>query len=227
MATAGCIRCSQEQSPKRRDIHCSVCRGLLQSPWLFHLLSLIVQTIVNMASADYLSRHLIENPLISIDVSSICTIFNIFILPLWHWQAHRTAVISSTHALTHENELTSFGHGGMSHICHSRRLCACQLPKAPHMLWSHTAAHLEQLVFAGHGEVRCVLTLQCKQMVSTALLAALLTGFVFVLPNHSFRHQLWSYGFQRCWPGDGYTRDLVDIAGAKDIFFRKMEQLNK
>lgn len=57
-------------------------------------------------------------------------------------------------------QLTSFGHGGTSHICHSRRLCACHLPKAPHMLWSPTTAHLEQLVFAGHGEVRSVVTWQ-------------------------------------------------------------------
>lgn len=67
-----------------------------------------------------------------------------------------------------------------------------------------------------------------KQLVSTALLSALLTDWLCVCsPKQlSFRCQLWSYGFQRCWPGNGYTRELVGITGTKDIFFRKMEQLS-
>lgn len=84
VATAVCISCCQEQSPRRKHTHCSVYRGFLQSPGLFPLLSLIVQSIVKVASADYLSRHLIENTLISIDVFSICTLFRIFLSPLWH-----------------------------------------------------------------------------------------------------------------------------------------------
>lgn len=63
VATAVRISCCQEQSLRRKHTHCSVYRGFLQSPRLFHLRYLIVQSIVKVASADYLSRHLIENTL--------------------------------------------------------------------------------------------------------------------------------------------------------------------
>lgn len=109
-------------APKRRDIHCSECRGFLQSPWLFQLLSPIVGSIVKMASVDYLSRHWIENTLISTDVSSIHTLFNISLLPLWHWQVHRTPVMSSIMLLVFwTNFFWTRGH--IPHLPHPTEYC--------------------------------------------------------------------------------------------------------
>ena len=62
----------------RRSIYTAVYKrasvSLWKTPWLFHLLFLVLQSLVKVPSADYLDRHLIENTLVFVDHSSICTL---------------------------------------------------------------------------------------------------------------------------------------------------------
>lgn len=77
VVTAGRVSYDQEQAPKKRYVHCSVYRGFLQS--LESATALPPAFPVSSgprehATADYPSRCLIENALLSVDHSSFCTL---------------------------------------------------------------------------------------------------------------------------------------------------------
>lgn len=62
VSTSGHADCLQEQALKKY-IHCSITKGFIspwKAPWLFHLLLLVLQSLVKMTSVVLLNRPVTE-----------------------------------------------------------------------------------------------------------------------------------------------------------------------